>query len=123
MIKQVKFFLSKDCPSKVSLQAQDCLRAKTWASCLKNDHSVNHHSRFEGGCSTDPLQEKLSDIAQIKWKCPPKVSKYQTVPGCPYWNLVDMLQKILLPLSHITGVSLFWDVPNCMFSLKVGMRF
>ncbi|KAI8537031.1 hypothetical protein RHMOL_Rhmol10G0303400 [Rhododendron molle] len=70
---QVKFFLSKDCPSKVSLQAQDCQRAKTWASCLKNDHSVNHHSRFEGGCSTDPLQEKPSDIAQIKWKCPPKL--------------------------------------------------
>lgn len=83
VIEQVKFFLSKDCPSNVRLQAQDCMQAKTLASCLKNVHSVNHHSRFEGGCSTDPLPEKPSDITQIKWKCPPNVSKISNSSRLP----------------------------------------
>ncbi|KAH7848308.1 hypothetical protein Vadar_001057 [Vaccinium darrowii] len=69
---QVNLFLSEGCPSKVGLEAQDRPQARTSVSCLEKVYSLNRYSRFEGGCSMDPLKEKPSNVAQIKWKCPPK---------------------------------------------------
>ncbi|GAV67854.1 hypothetical protein CFOL_v3_11358 [Cephalotus follicularis] len=71
---QVRLFLSEECPSQVGLGGQDHLQAKaSWQS-----HTTGTGSEdilppgFEGARSANHLPIKVSEIPQVKWKCPPK---------------------------------------------------
>lgn len=114
MFKQVNLFLSEGCPSKVGLEAQVRPQARTSVSCLEKVYSLNRYSRFEGGCSMDPLKEKPSNVAQIKWKCPPKVSNHQEISGLPLLELTGHAAKDTTPSVHNAGLSSLQDVPNCL---------
>ncbi|KAG6598491.1 Zinc finger CCCH domain-containing protein 6, partial [Cucurbita argyrosperma subsp. sororia] len=73
-LRQVRLFLSEDCPSQVGLGAQDHLQAK--ASWLL--HSTGSGSDdtlppgFEVAHSENQSQIKLSQIPVNQWRCPPK---------------------------------------------------
>ncbi|KAJ1408807.1 Zinc finger, CCCH-type [Sesbania bispinosa] len=69
----VKLFLSEDCPSKVSQKSQDHLQVKTssmlpWST---NEYDDDLPPGFEGNHFLSQPKAVLSDISQIRWKCPP----------------------------------------------------
>lgn len=69
---QVKLFLSDECPSQVGLGGQDHLQAKAswpWHSGGAGSDD-NLPPGFEGIQPANLLQNKLSQVPLIQWKCP-----------------------------------------------------
>lgn len=75
-LRQVRLFLSEDCPSEVGLGAQDHLQAK--ASWLLHSTGLGSDDTlppgFEVAHPENQWQIKLSQIPVNQWRCPPKVS-------------------------------------------------
>nr|XP_043639954.1 zinc finger CCCH domain-containing protein 6 [Erigeron canadensis] len=68
---QVKLFLSDESPSQVGLVGQDHLQAKEswpWQSGAGSDDNLP--PGFEGLQPANTLQNKLSQIPIVQWKCP-----------------------------------------------------
>ncbi|XP_057449286.1 zinc finger CCCH domain-containing protein 6-like [Lotus japonicus] len=70
---QVKLFLSEDCPSKVGKKSQDHLQAKTspMLPSSTNECDDDLPPGFEANHFLRQSNTELSNIPQIKWKCPP----------------------------------------------------
>ncbi|CAK9312718.1 unnamed protein product [Citrullus colocynthis] len=73
-LRQVRLFLSEDCPSQVGLGAQDHLQAK--ASWLLHSTGLGSDDTlppgFEVAHPENQWQIKLSQIPVNQWRCPPK---------------------------------------------------
>ncbi|XP_047327443.1 zinc finger CCCH domain-containing protein 6-like [Impatiens glandulifera] len=72
---QVKLFLSDDSPSQIGLvSGEDNLQAKSlWhQQSIGTGSDENLPPGFEGTHSTSLINNKLSQIPVIKWRCPPK---------------------------------------------------
>lgn len=70
-------FLSEDCPSKVGKKSQDHLQAKTspMLPSSTNECDDDLPPGFEANHFLRQSNTELSNIPQIKWKCPPLVNE------------------------------------------------
>ena len=94
-IKQVRLFLSEECPSQVGSDAQDHLQAKT--SLLVHPGGAGSDDilppGFEGTQSLNQTQIKPSQIPVIKWTNPVKVR---------------VCQCVCVPVSVLSNFIIYW---------------
>ncbi|GLT39226.1 hypothetical protein SLA2020_134320 [Shorea laevis] len=81
---QVKLFLMADCPSKVGVEPEVNLKAKSWTSHPSGMYTDDLPPGFEHGHCFTSLKNVTSHIPRIQWKCPPKFvvnPNWQVVAG------------------------------------------
>ncbi|GKV41493.1 hypothetical protein SLEP1_g49018 [Rubroshorea leprosula] len=82
---QVKLFLMGDCPSKVAIEPEVSLNAKSlWTLHLSGVDTDGLPPGFNGGNSLTNMKNEISHIPRIQWKCPPKFAvnaNWQVVAG------------------------------------------